>query len=348
MKNHLTRLLNGETLSREEARAAFTQIMEGQGDPAQVGALLAFLAAREPTVEELIGVAQVMRDKVVRIPAPANVIDTCGTGGIGSRLFNVSTTAAIVAAACGVPVAKHGNRSITSRSGSSEVLQLLGVNLDTTPAVQARCLAEANICFAFAPRHHPAMKHVAAIRQALGFATVFNLIGPLTNPAGARRQLVGVKSPKLADKVLAVLVELGAERAMVVHGFDATSTPDGNAIEGAGGELCEMSTLGPTYIVSFDGRQANQTEITPESLGLPRGRMADLQVDSPAQSAAIIRAVLSGQTGSARDIVLLNAAGALWVGGMVEDIATGLPLAAAALDSGKAQATLENLARLSK
>jgi anthranilate phosphoribosyltransferase len=339
MKDQLAKLLQGHTLSRAQTQSAFAQIMDGKGDPAQVGALLALLAAREPTVEELIGVAQVMREKVLPIPAPPDVIDTCGTGGIGSRVFNVSTAAGIVAAACGVPVAKHGNRSVTSRSGSSDVLTLLGVNIQADAACQARCLAEAGICFAFAPRHHPAMKHVAAVRQALGFATIFNLVGPLTNPAGARRQLVGVKSPGLADRVLAVLVDLGAQRAMVVHGFDA-ATPDGPG-------LCELSTVGPTYVVSFDGLQAQKYELEPESLGLKRSRIAEIEVADSAASAAVIRGVLAGQPGPARNMVLLNSAAALWVGGKVDTVADGLTRAAEALDSGRAAGTLDTLVRIS-
>lgn len=345
MKPSLAKLLAGDTLTRTEAHNLFSQIMTGQADSAQIAALLTLLATRLPTVDELLAVAQVMRQHVLPIPAPENVIDTCGTGGIGSSIFNVSTTAALVAAACGIPVAKHGNRSVTSRSGSSDVLQILGVKIDASPSVQARCLAEANICFAFAPHHHPAMKHVGPTRQALGFSTIFNIVGPLTNPAGAKRQLVGVKSPQLADRVLTVLMELGAKRAMVVHGTEEISTPTAAIFKSAG--LCELSTLGPTYIASFDGHKIDHRTLTPESLGLPRSTMAQLHVDSPEQSAALVRAVLAGQKGSPRDIVLLNAAGALWVAGKVHDLAAGLPLAAQALDSGAAAATLEKLAQLS-
>lgn len=339
MKTHLAKLLEGQCLTTAEAKSAFAQIMEGHGDPAQVGALLALLAIREPSVEELVGVAQVMREKVVPISAPEGVIDTCGTGGLGSRIFNVSTTAALVAAACGVPVAKHGNRSVTSRSGSSDVVRLLGVNVEASPEIEAKCLREANICFAFAPKHHPAMRHVAAIRQALGFATIFNLIGPLTNPAGARRQLVGVKSPRLADKVLAVLVKLGAQRAMVVNGRDI----------GQGG-LCELSISGPTYVASFDGKQTRQAEIQPEEAGLHPHPMAELEIATPEESAELVRSVLKGERardGGPREIVLLNAAGALWVAGKAETLAAGVMLAAQAIDSGGAMRALETLARLS-
>lgn len=335
MKDILGQLATGTPLTAKQAEAAFGRIMKGDVEPAQVGAILALLAVREPTVEELVGVAQVMREHVVRIPAPAEVIDTCGTGGVGSTIFNVSTTAAIVAAACGVPVAKHGNRSVTSRSGSSEVLKLLGVNIEAGPEVQARCLAEAGICFAFAPKHHPAMKHVAPVRQALGFATIFNLVGPLTNPAGARRQLVGVRSPELANKVLAVLVDLGAQRAMVVNGTARDTV------------LCELSVSGPTYVVAFDGAKAYKYTVTPTEVGLREHPLSALEIDSPEASAAVVRKVLSGESGAARDMVLMNAAGALWVAGKAGDLAEGVKLAAGAVDGGAALGTLERLVRVS-
>src|ERR1043165_3710029 len=221
MKDLLAQLIRGTPLTFDQAQSAFTDIMDGTADPAQTASLLTLLAARgEPTVEELQGAATVMRRHVVAIDAPENVIDTCGTGGTGSIFFNISTTVALVAAAAGVPVAKHGNRSITSRSGSSDVLRVLGVNIEPPPEQEARCLLEANICFAFAPRHHPAMRHVAPIRQALGFSTIFNLLGPLTNPAGSRRQVVGTRSPQLANKLLEVLTRLGAQRVLVVSGHD--------------------------------------------------------------------------------------------------------------------------------
>ena len=351
MKDVLAQLQAGKSLSAEQAEAVFARIMDGEAaagggvEPAQVGALLTLLAMREPTVEELIGVSQVMRRHVVRIPVPQEmaerVIDTCGTGGVGSRIFNVSTTAALVAAACGVPVAKHGNRSITSKSGSSDVLKLLGVAVETTPEVEARCLREVGICFAFAPKHHPAMKHVAGIRQALGFATIFNLVGPLTNPAGARRQLVGVKSPELANKVLAVLVDLGAERALVVNGRSAAADGRAEAV------LCELSISGPTYVVGFDGKQGYKYTLVPEDVGLRTQGIGAIEIESAAESAALVRGVLDGKQGAARDIVLLNAAGALWVGGKVEELKEGVVMAAEAIDSGAAGRVLERLAALS-
>jgi anthranilate phosphoribosyltransferase len=332
MRALLTQLHAGTPLSAQQAEEAFTTIMSGQADPAQVGALLALLALRTPTTEEIIGAATVMRRNVVAIPASPDVVDTCGSGGVGSHFFNISTTAALIAAACGVPVAKHGNRSVTSRSGSADVLRVLGVNVETSPAQEVRCLETCGICFAFAPRHHPAMRHVAAIRQQLGFPTIFNAIGPLTNPAGSRRQVMGVRSPAVADQMLECLVRLGARRAMAVNGKDLGFGP-----------LCELSVCGPTYIAAFDGTSIRRFEVAPEDVGLPTQGPATLEISGPEQSAAVIRGVLDGRPGAPRDIALLNAAAALWVGGKVEDLRQGVIVAAAALDSGAARATLADL-----
>ena len=295
MKHLLHQLVAGQSLTAIEAESAFTDIMAGTTDPLQTAALLTLLAAREPTVDELCGAAIPMRRHAVAIDAPDNVIDTCGTGGVGSTFFNISTAAALVVAACGVPVAKHGNRSVSSRSGSSDVLLALGVNIDTTPEQEAACLREANICFAFAPKHHPAMKHVAPIRQALGFPTLFNLLGPLTNPAGARRQVIGTRTPALADKLLEVLIRLGAERAMVLCGSEATV-----------GNICEISVTGPTHVTQFDATAgSSRYTLTPKDLGLPtHGSSITLEIDSPQASADKIREVFAGHPGPARDIVL--------------------------------------------
>ncbi len=344
MKELLAQLLHGTPLTFAQTESVFSDIMDGTANIAQTASLLTLLAAREPTIEELQGAAAVMRRHVIAIDAPENVIDTCGTGGTASTFFNISTTVAIVAAAAGVPVAKHGNRSITSRSGSSDVLRVLGVNIETTPQQEARCLREANICFAYAPRHHPAMRHVADVRQALGFSTIFNLLGPLTNPADARRQVVGTRTPALADKLLHVLVRLGAVRAIVVCGTDVTVGP-----------ICDISITGPTHIAQFvtqggDGPGETQRyTLQPEDLGLTRHKAsAALVIRSPEDSAAKIRAILVGRDQSAaRDIVLANAAAALWVGGMVEKLADGVRIAAKTIDSGAAITTLEKLAATS-
>jgi anthranilate phosphoribosyltransferase len=347
MKDLLAQLLRGTPLTAAQTESAFTDIMDGTTDPAQTAALLTLLATREPAVDELTGAATVMRRHVVAIDAPDDVIDTCGTGGTGSQFFNISTTVGLVAAAAGASVCKHGNRGITSRSGSSDVLRVLGVNIETTPEQEARSLREAGICFAFAPRHHPAMKHVAPIRQALGFPTIFNLLGPLTNPAGTRRQMVGTRTPELADKLLEVLVRLGALRALVVCGRDSRA-----------GVLCDISVTGDTHVAEFDGKigeggviegRTRRFTLKPGELGLkPHSDSADLVIKSPEDSARKIRAILSGaEQGAARDVVLANAAAALWIAGRTPDLPAGVPLAAKAIDSGEAARRLERLAACS-
>jgi anthranilate phosphoribosyltransferase len=340
MRQLLTQLLRGTPLTFDQALSAFTDIMAGTADTAQSAAMLTLLAQREPTIEELSGAATVMRRHAVAIDAPENVVDTCGTGGTASPFFNISTTVALVLAGAGVPVAKHGNRSITSRSGSSDVLRVLGVNIETTPEQEAACLREANICFAFAPRHHPAMRYVAPIRQSLGFPTIFNLLGPLTNPAGARRQYVGTRSRQLAEKLLEVLVRLGAVRAMVVSGQDP-----------AFGSICDISISGPTFVAQFTAESGESTgTITPEDLGLAMQANSDgLVIKSPEDSARVIRAILAGQErGAAREMVLANAAGALWVSEKAGTLKEGVGLAAEAIDSGKALLALERLIAVSQ
>ena len=336
MKEFLARLAEGQTLSEEQAQGALEQIMAGQADPAQIGAFLALLAAREPTVEELVGAARVMRKMAVKVHAPDMVIDTCGAGGTGSRLFNVSTTAAIVAAACNVPVAKHGNKAVTSRSGSSDVLSELGVVVDASPEAQAACLAGAGLCFCFAPRHHPAMANVVHVRQTLGFATIFNLMGPLTNPAGARRQLAGVPRPALVDKMLHVLVRLGSLRTIVVCGTDPQE-----------GFLCELSIGGPSRVGMFDGRESRSFDLEPRDVGLKTTSMQSCRVNSAKESAVLVKEVRAGKKGAPRDLVLLNSGAALWVGQRAESLREGIRLAAQAIDSGRAAHTLDLLVTIS-
>ena len=336
MKDILAKLVAGATLSEAETQRAFEHLISAQAEPVQVGAFLALLAMREPTVDELAGAAQVMRRYVVPIEAPPEVIDTCGTGGTGSRIFNVSTAAALVAAACGVPVAKHGNRAVTSRSGSADVLRVLGVHVEAAPDIQKKCLEQVGICFAFAQQHHPAMRNVAHARKVLGLATIFNLMGPLINPAGARRQLAGVPRPTLTEKILTVFMRLGAKRAMVVCGQDP-----------AEGFLCELSIGGPTQISLFDGKDVRGFALVPEDVGLVTAKSDALRIDSPAASAGLIRKILAGQAGPARDIVLLNAGAALWVAGKAQSIRDGIKMAAEAIASHQAQNTLANLVRIS-
>lgn len=344
MKELLKQLVAGQSLSESQAFLAFTTLMAGEADAAQMASLLTLLAVREPTIDELVGAATAMRKFATAIDAPEDVVDTCGTGGVHSRIFNVSTTAAIVAAACGVPVAKHGNRSVTSKSGSADVLSALGVNLNASPAVQARCLRELNICFAFAQKHHPSMKHIAPVRQSLGFTTIFNLCGPLANPAGSRRQLMGVGQLPLTEKMLHVLMRMGARRAMVVHGF-VGNPPCGGELDQRT-RLCEISTFGPTQVCQFDGSSLKTYTVWPSDLDLLTETVADVEISTPAESANLMKSILMGGQVPGRSLVLANAAGALWVGGKVTTLREGVELAAHAIDSGAAARTLEKLISL--
>jgi anthranilate phosphoribosyltransferase len=279
-----------------------------------------------------------MRAKVaaVQVPDGLTVIDTCGTGGDAASTFNISTAAALVAAAAGRPhgvaVAKHGNRSVTSRSGSSQVLETLGVRLKVAPQTLTRCLDEAGLCFCFAPMHHPAMRHAVPIRQSLGVRTIFNVLGPLTNPAGARRQVMGVFAPELTETLATVLGELGSEDAMVVCGR-----------LGEAGRLDELSTGGPTRVSRLRNGGVQTSEVDPASLGLAPPPPGALQVDGPEASAAVVREVLEGRPGPARDIVVLNAAAALVVAGLAADLSAGLERAGQAIDAGEARQALDRL-----
>jgi anthranilate phosphoribosyltransferase len=331
----LLKLCRREDLTRDEARDAFLHVMSGEASEAQVAGLLVGLAAKGSTAEELTGAAWVMREKAVAIgcDAHANVIlDTCGTGGDVRGTFNISTAAALIAAACGVKVVKHGNRSATSKAGSADVLEKLGVKLDATPEALKRSLNEAGICFAFARSHHPAMKFVAPVRTSLGIPTIFNLLGPLTNPGRARHQLLGVFAPELTDKLATVLRGLGSERAWVVHAVDG---------------LDELSTIGPTRVSELRNGEVHTTMFDPKSVGLPYARLSDLQVDGVDQAAEMLLRVLNGEKGPAYDIAALNAAAALAIAGKVDGINGGLVLAREVLDDGRAKRTLEALVRSS-
>ena len=352
MKLLLAHLASGAQLSVEQTIAAFESIMTGQATAAQIAALLSMLQLRGVTEDEMVGAATVMRRHVtpVALPAGLTVIDTCGTGGTGSHTFNVSTAAGLVAAAVGRPrgmaVAKHGNRSVTSASGSSQVLEALGVNIQARGVTLTRCLDEAGFCFCFAPLHHPAMKHAAPIRADLGFRTIFNLLGPLTNPGGARRQVMGVFTPQLTEPIARVLQRLGSEQAMVVHGRLSAGPAGGGSGQSEGNGLGELTTTGSTRISHLQGGMVRTYELDAASLGLPQARALDLRVDGPEASAAIVRSVLSGQAGPARDIVCLNAAAALVVADLAGDLAKGLTLAASAIDSGAAAAVLERVVEI--
>jgi anthranilate phosphoribosyltransferase len=333
MRDILLKICRREDLTRDEARDAFLHIMSGQASEAQIGGLLIGLASKGTTVEELVGAASVMREKVIPVACDSSggvVLDTCGTGGDVRHTFNISTAAALIAAAAGVKVVKHGNRSASSKSGSADVLEKLGVKLEVSPSTLQRCVEEANLCFAFARSHHPAMKYVGPARSALGIPTIFNLLGPLTNPGRARHQLLGVFAPELTDRLATVLRELGSERAWVVHAEDG---------------LDELSTLGMTRISELKDRHITTRLFDPKSLGLPYARLSDLQVNSVEEAADALRGVLSGEAGPRRDIALLNAAAALVIAGACTDLAHGLAEAADAIDTGRATQTLETLIR---
>ena len=329
----LNAVIGGGDLSREQAHGAFGQIMDGRWSEAQVAGMLVALAAKGETADEIAGAAQAMREHVVPVDTGGKeVIDIVGTGGTGIRTFNISTMAMLVCAGAGVKVAKHGNRTNLRASGSADVLGALGVNLDAPPEVLSRCLAEANVCFCFAIKHHPAMKYAGAVRKQLAVRTIFNVLGPLTNPAGAKRYLMGVYKPQLTEPIAHALAALGAVRAMVVHSDDG---------------LDELSITAPTRISDLVGGKVTTRKVAPGDFGLAEAKLDDLLVESPEQSAEVIRQVLDGAAGPARDIVLLNAAAALAVAGRADTIAAALPLAEASIATGAAKASLERLVAVS-
>ncbi|HEX3355919.1 MAG TPA: anthranilate phosphoribosyltransferase [Tepidisphaeraceae bacterium] len=335
MRDILLKLCRREDLTRDEAAGVFNQIMSGGATEAQIGGLLIGLAAKGTTVDELVGAATVMRDRTIAIacnPPGQVILDTCGTGGDVRGTFNISTAAAIIVAAAGVKVVKHGNRSASSKSGSADVLEKLGVKLEIDSTHLQACLREANICFAFARNHHPTMKLVAPARSSLGVPTIFNMLAPLMNPARAKHQLIGVFAPELTDRFAQVLRELGSERAWVVHAEDG---------------LDEISTLGPTRISELKDGHVKTWMLDPKTLGLPYARLSDLQTENVGQSAEALRLILAGEKGPRRDIALLNAAAALVVAGACRDLPHGLVSAAEAVDEGAAAKTLQNLIRCS-
>ena len=330
----LEKLARREDLTVEEASAAMAEVMEGRAAPAQLAALLIGLAMKGERPVEIVGLARTMRAHAVplsRRPASA-VFDTCGTGGDRSGTFNISSCAAIIVAACGVPVAKHGNRSVSSRSGSADVFEALGVRITASPAVVERCLAEAGIGFFFAPTFHPSMRHAAATRGELGVRTAFNLLGPLTNPAGATRQLVGVPRPEFTELIARALMLLGSERAWVVHGADG---------------IDEISTTGYTKVSECRDGVVNTFYLHPSDVGLPKAAPEALKGGDAQQNAAIIQQVIGGTRGSARDVVLLNAAASLFIAGAATSLKDGLTKAAQAIDRGEARRTLERMVAVS-
>jgi anthranilate phosphoribosyltransferase len=323
----LAKLADGATLSEEDADAFFSACLRGEPTPAQVAAALTAMRLRGETVGEITASARAMRRAAVTLEHPFEVIDTCGTGGDGLHTYNISTAAAFVAAGGGLKVAKHGNRALSSRSGSSDVLAALGVKLDAGPGAQLKALETAGICFLFAPAHHGAMRHVTPIRAELGFRTVFNLLGPLSNPAGAKRQVLGVYDPRLLEPLARVLGALGATRAWTVHGQG----------------MDELTTTGETMVTEWRDGAVRHFTITPEAVGLSRAALSDLTGGDPTENAAALSALLDGAKGAYRDIVLLNAAAAFLVGEKVETLREGVELAAAAIDDGRARASLDAL-----
>lgn len=328
----LGKIAAGASLTREESALAFDAMLSGEVTPAQMGGFLTGLRVRGETVEEITGAVTAMRAKMLRVKAPREAIDVVGTGGDGSGSYNVSTLAAIIVAACGVPVAKHGNRAASSRSGAADALGALGVKIGIDPAAIERCIREAGIGFMMAPTHHAAMRHVGPVRTELGTRTIFNLLGPLSNPAGVRRQLIGVFSSAWMEPIAQVLRNLGSERIWITHGGDG---------------LDEMTTTAPTSIVELRDGKIHSFEITPEQVGLKRGRPADLKGGDAAHNAAALVGILEGERNAYRDIALLNAAGGLVVGGKARELSEGLELAGAALDSGEARRTLARLVAVS-
>jgi anthranilate phosphoribosyltransferase len=328
----LGRVAQREALSLPEAREAFSIMMSGDATPSQMAGFLMGLRVRGETIEEITAGALVMRERMTRISAPVGAVDTCGTGGDASGTYNISTAAALVVAGAGVPVAKHGNRGLSSRSGSAEVLGALGVNIDAPFPLIEEAIAEAGIGFLMAPRHHGAMRHVAGPRVELGTRTIFNLLGPLANPAGVKRQVMGVFAREWIEPLARVLGNLGSERAWVVHG--------------AGG-LDELSTTGPSFVAEWDGREVRSFEVTPEDAGLPRSRIEDLAGGDPEHNAEAVRAILNGVRGPFRDAVVLAAAATLFVAGKAANLRTGTTLAEESIDSGRALAALDKLVRIS-
>ena len=329
----LKRLTEGSALSADESTRAFGAIMSGAVANQDIATFLTVLAKRQPTVDEIVGGVQAMRSAMRTIQAPANAIDLCGTGGDGHDTFNISTATAFVAAGCGVPVAKHGNRSASSRSGTADVLEVLGVKIDMEPGAAETCLAETNFCFLFAPHYHTAMKHVGPVRKQLGFRTIFNLLGPLSNPAQVTRQLIGVFSAEWIETLAHVLKALGSEKAWLVHGADG---------------LDELTTTAATHVAVLDKRTVSRREVTPEDIGVARVPLSALKGGEARDNAAALLRLLDGERGPFRDIVLLNAAAALVVADKVNNLKDGALMAADAIDGGAARNVLSRVAALSQ
>jgi anthranilate phosphoribosyltransferase len=328
----LAKLAEGQNLNEEDAEQFFSACLRGEPTPAQVAAAVTAIRIRGETVGEIVACARAMRKAAIHLDHPYDVIDVCGTGGDGLHTLNISTAVGFVAAGGGLKVAKHGNRAITSKSGTADVLAALGVNIDATLEQQRAALDKAGICFMFAQSHHGAMKHVSPIRQQLGFRTIFNLLGPLSNPAGAKRQVVGVPSPRFVEPIAQALGQLGATKAWSVHGSG----------------LDELTTTGETDVAEWRDGFVRLFKITPEAVGLPRAALADITGGAPAHNATELAALLDGKKSAYRDIVMLNAAAAFLVADKVETLREGVELAAEVIDDGRARSALDTLIATTK
>jgi anthranilate phosphoribosyltransferase len=327
-KGLIAKAATGAALSREEAARGFDTMMSGEATPSQMGALLMALRVRGETVDEITGAVTAMREKMLRVRAPAGAIDVVGTGGDASGSFNISTCAAFIVAGAGVPVAKHGNRALSSRSGAADVLGALGVNIDLTPDGVSRCIREAGIGFMFAPAHHPAMKNVGPTRVELGTRTIFNLLGPLSNPASVKRQMVGVFSRQWIEPLAQVLKNLGSESVWVVHGSDG---------------LDEITTAGATHVAALENGVVRTFEITPEQVGLERVKPEALRGGEAKENAQALSGVLKGEKSAFRDVAVLNAAAGLMVAGRAKELKQAVALAHASIDTGEAASRLQRL-----
>jgi anthranilate phosphoribosyltransferase len=328
----IAKVATGASLTREESANAFDRMMSGEATPSQMGGLLMALRVRGETVEEITGAVTTMRAKMLRVKAPPDAVDVVGTGGDASGSFNISTCAAFVVAGAGVPVAKHGNRALSSKSGAADVLAALGVNIDLAPDNVGRCINEAGIGFMFAPAHHPAMKNVGPTRVELGTRTIFNLLGPLSNPAGVKHQMIGVFSKHWIEPMAQVLMNLGSKSIWVVHGSDG---------------LDEITTAGPTSVVALENNTLRSFEISPENVGLKRVKSDALKGGDADNNAKTLLDVLKGKPSAFRDITLFNAAAALVVAGRAKDLKDGMAFAAKSVDSGEAKRRLDRLIAVS-
>jgi anthranilate phosphoribosyltransferase len=332
LKLLIAKAASGQSLTRDEAASAFDRMMSGEATPSQMGGLLMALRVRGETVDEITGAVTAMRAKMLRVESPPGTIDVVGTGGDASGSFNISTCAALIVAGTGVPVAKHGNRALSSRSGAADVLGQLGVKIDLTPERVGDCIREAGIGFMFAPAHHPATKNVAPTRVELGTRTIFNLLGPLSNPASVKRQMIGVFSRQWIEPMAQVLKNLGSECVWVAHGSDG---------------LDEITTSGPTYVAALENGQVRTFEINPEDIGVAKAKPEALRGGDAETNATALMGVLKGNKGPYRDIAVLNAAAALVVSGKAKDLKMGAAMATKSIDSGEAEGRIERLVKVS-